>query len=362
MIEGGIERQREEIECVGNTAYRPVCGAADLTGLDNENIFRLIQHLVGVFQITDDFLKAIDPTTEYIVDIPAWVREGLGSGEYWFNRRAKTGKAMAQVMRKNDEGKNIAVAFLDLKEGVSVSAAAAARRELVGDIQGILDRRREAEAYNRLLEVKEVVELLEGGAMDDRLAEVGGALRSLKQASLMEDESNRKRLVNEAIACLNGATDKIERAIIRRIDAMGHIPQDKWEIKLRILLDPEMRSKFDQRHDEIGAYFLYLRRAYELIAVSHHMIREDVAAAASLEGLASFLARPEVGRLSQMQALHPTIDLSSEWYADPESLLAEERLAIEAMSSGELPESRVTMTGQMLLEAIANDCPKKRIR
>lgn len=314
-------------------------------------IVQILQHLDFAADIITD-LAASAEGTEFVVRMPKLIQEGLDSGAYKLMTK-QTGEICAEVLQKSATSNRMVVKQkLEIVERAKDTAINT--NNLTADLANIAIQQQMAEISAQLDEVISLARSIEQGQQNDRFALIDAAEESLRLAAVTEDEANRLSHIHKAQHDLVLGANQIAREISKQLQSAEGVPESDAAITVKMFFTRgNYFDKMNKWFDGVQESFEILEKAYGLLALCAIATDEPGSIDALLEGFASKIEGMDTKKLLSMRNLHPEVDFSHEWFANPMSYISTRKEDAKLIADGGYID--VTVTGHALMEAIKDE-------
>lgn len=334
--------------------------SVDLRKLTPEKATAIASRIAQGAQFARDVVTNIaeaPETTEYVARFSKKAQEGLDSGEFKLMAK-KTGEILGDVMGKSETSNRMVVKEKHTLVERTVPGVTSAQQAqtISADLYNIALQQQMAEVAAKLDEMIEVAKRIEQGQQDDRVALIEAAERELRLAAVAEDEENRLECVRNARRFLSEGTSQIAKTMNRRLQSVDGVPEFQPAIVWKMLSSKgvyveEMDDWFNKVQDD----FDVLERAYALHALCVLALDEPKMLDILFDDYRNDLASMDTDKLLTMANIHPERrkDFKKAWFADALGYVEAKQTEAKLLVEGEYID--VTITGQMLLEAIEDE-------
>lgn len=294
-------------------------------------------------------LTHIEKLKQYVVQVPLQYQKALDEGKYFINQNQTTGVMWPTLMEIKDNNRwgfvdNLPIVEQELVRGnpmrdISMNFYNLALQKQIASI---------AEAVERTYKV---VERIEHGQMDDRIALLYSGREQVENAMLLKDQDEKKRGIALGRKNLIDAKYQLGLALKRRIEEFEPIP-DGWLAQRWLAF--RHKGVFNRRDDEFQEmqdyYALYLE-ATKLLAASYVAMGEIEAAKKAFSDSADFMGTISFGNARTIQYIHKPKEIQNRFVYHPVAYIeAEQEEADEGAK--EYDYMIIEATGEEILEVL----------
>jgi hypothetical protein len=348
-----IIKKKDEISASTGTAWQSRFIKLDLTEIDKARANSVLSEIVQIIQMGKDLKDTLVLEEKYVLEIPKNIQKGLKSGKYWLTQKAGSGKKLALVSHKVGKRKKFMQNLTVAKECVINDNAI---RNVSEGLYRMVIQQQIAALTMELHEVHNDIKGIEAGQTDDRLAEIDGAKLQLELASKAVKRENQIDYIHGAIPQLTAGSEKIKRALVRKINEFEEIPASKLQIYVKMFFNTgNYKNKKDQDVDVINEYFCFYAMAQKLMAFACMMLDEPEAMLEIFRQQEEFLDSLDVKKIQTICNLHPELDCSQEWYSDPHNYIETIKNEYIEYANKKYDYISVEVNGNQLLEALGYD-------
>lgn len=343
-----IFKEKDEISEATGSERQTKFVKLDLTEIDKARVNSVLSEILHSIQIGKNLKDILVVEEKYTLDIPKYIQKGLKSGKYWLTQKADSGKMLASVSHKVGNRKEFLQNLTVKRESLPKENAL---RGASDGLYRMVMQQKIAAMTMELQEVHNDVKRIEAGQTDDRFAEIDGAKLLLELASKSVKRENQIAYINGAMPLLTAGSEKIKKALVRKINEFEEIPASKLQIYKKMLFcTGNYKNKKDNEVDNINEYFCFFAMAQKLMACASLMLDEPEAMLEIFRHQKEFLDSMDVNKIRTICYLHPELDFSEEWYSDPHRF-------IEAMKNQYIEYDYISLevNGNQLLEALGHD-------
>ncbi|HEY5583087.1 MAG TPA: hypothetical protein VIK78_01180 [Ruminiclostridium sp.] len=347
-----IKKQDEISEAAGSERQIKFV-KLDLTETDKARVNSVLSEFVQCIQLGKNLKDTLVVEEKYILDIPKYIQKGLKSGKYWLNKKVDSGKMLASVSHKVGNRKEFLQNLTVKKERFTNDNALSGASD--GMYRMVMQQQIVAMAME-LQEVHNIVKKIEVGQTDDRFAEIDGAKLQLELASKALKRENQIAYINGAMPLLTAGSEKIKKALMRKINEFEEIPASKLQIYKKMFFSPgNYKNKKDNEVDNINEYFCFFAMSQKLMACASLMLYEPEAMLEIFRHQEEFLDSMDAKKIRTICNLHPELDFSEEWYSDPSRFIEVIKNQYIEYANKKYDYISLEVTGNQLLEALGYD-------
>ena len=322
---------------------------------DSNNSVAVNRLLTGFLQcvnIGENFVKAINPDTDYFVKIPNYIKEGLRTGKYNLLQKKETGELLASVMESKN-GKKSFFANLTLEEGAVVNEKYI--QNMSDGMFNLMMQQQLQQISMQLSEIEEIVKRLERSQKHDRVGLIKGAIMQLQNAE-KNSLDNRALDISNARQSLYTAINAIGEEIKDRISTFEAVPHSKVQVYGKIILSfRDYVPKKETEYNEIKSYLDYYFLAYQALAYAALLEDRKDKVADEYEECRSFIEGLDLSKIQSLENLYIEKRLSREWFNRPKEYVEEQENKFLAYTELTFDAIEINIKGKDLLEVLSDD-------
>lgn len=266
-------------------------------------------------------LTHIDRVKQYVVQVPLQYQKALDEGTYFINQNQMTGVMWPSLMEVKESGR-----------------------------WGFVDNLPIADAVERTYKV---VERIEHGQMDDRIALLYSGREQIQLAMTLKDSDARKQAMALGRKSLIDAKYQLGMTLKRRIEEFEPIPEG-WFAQRWLAF--RYKGIFDQRDDEFQEmqdyYELYLEST-KLLAASYIATDEIEAAKKAYGDSIEFIKSIRFGNAQTIKFVHKAEEIQDQFVYHPVAYIEAEQEDVEG-DAKKFDYMIIEATGEELLEVFGD--------
>lgn len=294
----------------------------------------------------------VAPEGSYVLELPAGVLGGIGSGMLDFLKSGSPGSPAGSLFQ-NIGGEKVFKGSLPLQNPQDLDAKTL--NGVADSLHNVAVQQQMAAIAMELEDIRESTRKIEAGMRDDRMGEILAAKDQLWLASKAADKENRRVLTRSAIGQLSTGLGKISQTLKTQVQTFQPIPENRLAIYWKMATSPEnYAEKKDREYNEIKDYADVYREANNLLAAAYMMIDEPAAAEEVFRMQGEFWDSLDLKRIGSIGNMYPELDMSGEWFRNPAAHVEQSRARL-LESSNKYGTIAIELTGKQLLEAIDHD-------
>lgn len=297
-------------------------------------------------------LTHIDRVKQYVVQVPLQYQKALDEGTYFINQNQTTGVMWPSLMEVKESGRwgfidNLPIAEQNLVRGnpmrdISINFYNLALQKQIASIADAVER------------TYKVVERIEHGQMDDRIALLYSGREQIQLAMTLKDSDARKQAMALGRQSLIDAKYQLGMTLKRRIEEFEPIPEG-WFAQRWLAF--RHKGIFDQRDDEFQEmqdyYELYLEST-KLLAASYVATDEIEAAKKAYGDSIDFIETIRFGNAQTIKFVHKSVEIQDRFVYHPVAYIKAEQEDAEE-DARKFNYMIIEATGEELLEVLSGD-------
>ncbi len=296
-------------------------------------------------------LTHIEKLKQYVVQVPLQYQKALDEGTYFINQNQKTGVMWPSLMEVKESGRwgfvdNLPIVEQELVRGnpmrdISMNFYNLALQKQIESIAATVER------------TYKVVEKIEHGQMDDRIALLYSGREQIQLAMLLNDPEDRKRAIALGRQSLIDAKYQLGLTLKRRIEEFEPIPEG-WFAQRWLAF--RNKGVFDRRDDEFQEmqdyYELYLE-ATKLIAKSYVETGDIDAARQAFADSMTFMETIGFKNARTIKYIHKPKEIQDRFVFYPVAYIEAEREDADEEAK-EYDYMMIEASGQDIMEALGD--------
>ena len=296
-------------------------------------------------------LTHIEKLKQYVVQVPLQYQRALEEGTYFINQNQTTGVMWPSLMEIRDDGRwrfidNLPITEQEIVHGnpmqdISMNLFHLALQEQIASIADAVER-----TYR-------VVERIEHGQMDDRIALLYSGREQIQLAMTLENLDEKKHAIALGRKSLIDAKHQLGMTLKRRVEEFEPIPEGwlaQWWLAFH------HKGVFDRRDDEFQEiqdyYELYLEST-KLLAASYVVTNDMEAAKKVYMGSIDFMKSISFDNVRTIQFIHKALDVRDRFVYHPVAYIEAEQKDAEE-GAQEYDYMIIEATGEELLEVLSD--------
>ena len=313
--------------------------------------FRGILAQLSQYADIEHTLTHIDRVKQYVVQVPLQYQKALDEGTYFINQNQITGVMWPSLMEVKESGRwgfvdNLPIAEQNLVQGnpmrdISINFYNLALQKQIASIADAVER------------TYKVVERIEHGQMDDRIALLYSGREQIQLAMTLKDSDARKQAMALGRKSLIDAKYQLGMTLKRRIEEFEPIPEGGFAQRW---LAFRYKGIFDQRDDEFQEmqdyYELYLEST-KLLAASYIATDEIEAAKKAYGDSIEFIKSIRFGNAQTIKFVHKPEEIQDQFVYHPVAYIEAEQEDAEG-DAKEFDYMIIEATGEELLEVFGD--------
>ena len=354
MSENPIIRRKDELVTHDRGADGRVPGKVlsivpGMEGVDfNGMLAALVQHVNMGHALTH-----IEPTLEYVVQVPIKYREALKKGELFLNENMKTGVKWPTLYERLETGKRKFVDNLPVKEEEILHGNPF--ESIAISCHNLYLQKQVAELADELKESRREIKRIGQGQMDDR---IGLLLAGYDQIRYALDASQEEKSIEiaQGRSSMLTAQKQFLQTLKSRVGEFEAVPESRMSrFGMELRRSGSLRRK-DQEYMEIQrCYELYLQ-ATRMVAASYAICGREDAAEQVFTDAEKEMEKLDFSALETLRHIHKE-NTELFCYRASEYIAIERDIYLEDMREYDMISIQVS--GEKLLEVFENDRTEK---
>lgn len=296
-----------------------------------------------------DVLSKIKPGTQYVVQIPTEFQQAYDAGKMFMMQNQKTGKLWPTLMKISENGRNEVVTPLPVTE--QGFAQGNPVQDLSMSYHNLLMQQQMARLTALVEDTYRIVEKIEHGQMDDRIARFEAGKNGLLLALSMPEGDERNMQINSSRQTLLVAQAQIGQTLKRRVNEFEELPKYAVGRFTRELLHSGYLTGKDREVSEIQEYYDFYLKATRLVAASYAICGDLKTAEDSFRIGEQFVASIDFRKVASIKYAHR--DLEYMFYETPvEFMETEKEICLEDARGYDYVALKVS--GENLLEGLSD--------
>lgn len=320
----------------------------------NQNGADLKGILVRLSQYADigHTLTHIEKMKQYVVQVPLKYQKPFDDGVYFLNHNKKTGVMWPSLMEVKDSGRwnfvdNLPIVEQKLVRGnpmheISMNFYNLALQEQMASISEAVER------------TYKVVERIEHGQMDDRIALLYSGREQIETAMILNDPEEKKRAISLGRKSLIDAKYQLGMTLKRRIEEFEPIPDRRLAQCWLAFWKKGIFDRRDNEFQEMQDYYALYLEATKLLAVSYVVTGEIEAANKAFSDSAEFMNTISFGNAKTIQYIHETEEIQDRFVYHPVDYIEAEQEDADEYAK-EYDYMIIEATGEELMEVLESD-------
>lgn len=316
--------------------------------------------LARISQYVDmtNVLNHIEKTTEYVVQIPLEYKKQFESGEYFINQNKTTGVEWPTLMRKHENGQYRFVDDLPIKQREFIQGTP--MRDITQSFYNIAIQRQLASLADAVQQTYKVVERIEHGQMDDRIALLAAGKEQITYALSLNDENDRRRAIEMGRTNIVTAKNQIGLTMKRRVDEFKAVPGSAVGRFFSELWHSGYLTEKDDDVYEIQDYYQLYLDATKLLAASYVFTGDTKAAEQVFYTSSDFIKGINFEAVKSIGYGKRKEEAKEMFYSDAVGYIETEHEQSKE-ESRDYDYMTIEVTGQRLLEAL-NDGREEEVQ
>ena len=316
-------------------------------GVNFREILAQLSQYVDIGRI----LTHIDRAKQYVVQVPLQYQKALDDGTYFFNQNQTTGVMWPSLMEVKENGRwgfvdNLPIVEQNLVRGnpmrdISINLHNLALQNQISSIADAVER------------TYKVVERIEHGQMDNRIALLYSGREQIQLAMTLKDSDARKQAIALGRQSLIDAKYQLGMTLKRRIEEFEPIPEG-WFAQRCLAF--QHKGIFDQRDDDFqemqNYYELYLEST-KLLAASYVATDEIDTAKKAYSDSIDFIKTIRFGNAQTIKFVHRLAEIQDLFVYHPVTYIKAEQEDAEE-DAKEYDYMIIETTGEQLREVFGD--------
>lgn len=340
-----VEQNSDTTEVYYNNIFniRPSSPDVDFKGAVN----KVLQY-VDVASVIHNIKKGV----EYVVQIPAELQGGFESGKYWIMENSKTGTMWPTLMELGKDGKNKIVTPLAVKKKDFIQGNPV--KDITNNYQNLYLQQQLQELSSLIQETLQVVERIENGQLDDRIALLDAGRDGIILALNQKDDASRPMALSNAMNNVGIAQKQIFKTFERRVAEFEPLPKAPLALFFKEVTSTRgYLAKKDREYDEIQQYYSLYLEATRMLAEAY-MINGDIENAKRVFNMSvKQIENIDFSSLRTIEYAHKGADFAKIYDHAVDFIEAEKIECIESNSNYDCIE--ISVSGDELLEVIESE-------
>lgn len=323
----GYKHKKNEIEKESSTeiANDNVCNKKLQISREKESAINYDKAIAALTQYISigDVLGRIEETKEYIVQVPLKYREALEEGKLFLNKNSTTGVMWPTLMEKAENGRNLFVDNLPIKEELRVNCTPI--QDLAIGYHNLYMQRQLADIADKVEAAYKTVKRIEQGQMDDRIGLLDAGREQIVLALSQTDEDDKKDAIALGRNNLIVAKNQIGIALKRKIEAFDVLPEASIKLFFAEVFHPGYMTSKDKEVQEIQDYYALYLEATKLLGASYVYCGEIGAAQQVFISSADAIREMNFYAVKSIENIHKGAKLEKMFYNHPEEYIEAEQ-------------------------------------
>ncbi len=317
-------------------------------GIDDLDVQRALAGVAQHFSVAD-IISRIDVSKEYIVQVPLRYNDALDAGKLFMNQNSKNGVMWPTLMEKLENGKKQFVDNLPIKEERRMAGNPI--QDIALAYQNLYMQNQIAQIADVVAETYRVVERIEHGQMDDRIALLDTGREQITFALLQNDEDEKKQGIMMGRNNLILAKNQIGKTLKRRVEEFESLPENKNMRFFMEVFHPGYLARRDEEVEEIQNYYEMYLNATNMLAASYAYSGEIEAAKQVYISSEEFMKGINFENIKTIELSHKKEELKDMFFnRSLEYIEVDEELCMEEAEPYDTVS--IEVTGEKLLEVL----------
>lgn len=294
-------------------------------------------------------LAHIEKAKQYIVQIPLEYQKAFNEGVYFINQNKTTGVHWPQLMEIKPNGRYSFVDSLPIVEQGLIKGNPL--RDISMNFYNIALQQQIAAIADAVERTYKLVERIEHGQMDDRIAGLYSGREQIKLALMLKDPVEKKRAIALGRQSLIDAKYKLGITLKRRIEEFKPLPDGWWAQRWLVFRHKDILNRRDDEVQEIQDYYELFLEATKLIAFSYIQIDEKDTATRAFVDSIDFMKTINFENLHTIRFIHKKNYIQEMFMYHPVAYIEAEQQQAEE-DGKEYDYMLVEVSGEELLEVL----------
>ena len=294
-------------------------------------------------------LTHIEKAKQYVVQIPLEYQKALNEGVYFINQNKTTGVQWPQLMEIKPNGRYSFVDDLPIVEQEFIRGNPL--RDISTNFYNIALQQQIVAIADTVERTYKVVERIEHGQMDDRIAGLYSGREQIRLALELKDPEEKKRAIALGRQSLIDAKYQLGLTLKRRIEEFEPLPDGWWAQRWLAFRHKNVLNQRDDEVQEIQDYYELFLEATKLIAFSYILTDEKDAARRAFMDSIDFMKTIHFQNVRTIRFIHNPQDIQEMFMYHPITYIEAEQEQAEE-DDKEYDCMLVEVSGEELLEVL----------
>lgn len=296
-------------------------------------------------------LSHVEKLKQYVVQVPLQYQKAFDAGTYFINQNKQTGVMWPSLMEVKGNGRWGFIDNLPIKEQELIHGNP--MHDISMSFYNLALQKQIASLAEKVEQTYKIVERIEHGQMDDRIAGLYSGREQIQHAMLLEDPQDKKQAIALGRQSLTDAKHQLGMTLKRRIEGYEPIPDGQWAQRWQAIKHKGIYNRRDDEFQEMQDYYALYLEATNLLAASYVVTGDIEAAKQAYNDSEQFIATIEFSNAQTIRHIHKPKDVQNMFVFHPvEYIKAEKEEAEEAAK--EYDYMLIEASGQDLLEVFGN--------
>lgn len=296
-------------------------------------------------------LTHIEKLKQYVVQVPLQYQKALDEGTYFINQNQTTGVMWPSLMEIKENGRwgfvdNLPIAEQELVRGnpmrdISINFYNLALQKQIAAIADAVER------------TYKVVERIEHGQMDDRIALLYSGREQIQLAMTLKDPEAKKHAIALGRQSLIDAKYQLGLALKRRIEEFEPLPKGWLAQRWMEYRHKGILSRRDDEFQETQDYYELYLEATKLLAASYVATDEIDAARKAYADSIDFMRTIQFGNVRTIQYVHKPKEIEDRFVFHPVAYIEAEQEDAEE-DAKQYDYMIIEASGEELLEVLGD--------
>lgn len=300
--------------------------------------------------IAHSFLH-VDKLKQYVVQVPLQYQKAFDAGTYFINQNKKTGVMWPALMEVKEDGRWGFIDNLPIKEQELIHGNP--MHDIATNFYNLALQKQIASLAEKVEQTYKIVERIEHGQMDDRIAGLYSGREQIQHAMLLEDPQDKKQAIALGRQSLTDAKYQLGLTLKRRIEEFEPIPDSTFR---QLNLAFRQKGVFDRRDDEIDEiqnYYALFLDATQLLAASYIVTGDIEAATQTYKDSIEFVSTIDFSNVQTIRHIHKQKEIKDLFVFHPITDINAEKKKLDAAAK-EYDYLLIEASGNELLEVLGN--------
>lgn len=296
-------------------------------------------------------LLHVDKLKQYVVQVPLQYQKAFDAGVYFINQNKKTGVMWPALMEVKENGRWGFIDNLPIKEQELIHGNP--MHDISMNLYNLALQKQIASLAEKVEQTYKIVERIEHGQMDDRIAGLYSGREQIQHAMLLEDPQDKKQAIALGRQSLTDAKYQLGMTLKRRIETFEPIPDGWWMQWWQAFKHKGIYDRRDDEFQEMQDYYALFLEATNLLAASYVVTGDIEAAKQTYSDSEQFMSTIEFSNAQTIRRIHKPKDVQNTFVFHPVDYVKAEREEAEEAAK-EYDYMLIEASGQDLLEVLGN--------